>query len=75
MLVTHFEFDTGDVCGYHANNESGREHIIALTKSAMLGKAEFSVRAMAPDGSYRVIAAGWTRANGEYTYSCDEWLK
>lgn len=27
-----------------------------------------------PD-AYRVIAAGWTKASGEYTYSCDAWLQ
>jgi len=71
----HYEFDTGTVCGYHANDEEGQAHIRAQIKRAISGEAEFSVRAVMPDGSYSVIAAGWTKASGEYTYSCDAWLQ
>jgi hypothetical protein len=73
-----FVFDTGDVRGYHADDEKGRAHIKYQTQGAILERAEFSVlhyRADDDPDAYRVIAAGWAKANGEYTYSCDEWLK
>ena len=71
----HYEFETGTVRAYHAEDDKSAEHIRAMAARAISGKAEFSVRRYTKDGSYHVIAAGWTKANGEYTYSCDEWLK
>jgi uncharacterized cupin superfamily protein len=71
----HYEFKTGTVRSYYADNDNNAAHIRAMVARAISGKAEFSVRRYTQDGSYRVIAAGWTKANGEYTYSRDAWLQ
>lgn len=70
----HYEFEAGTVRTYHAMSENSVEQIRAMVQDAIRGKAEFSARFHTKD-EYRVIAAGWTKANGEYTYSCDAWLK